>query len=56
MPLPDTAFSPDQNNNLPAVPTNYLKPTVLLDYAEEKTMPKFLIDAYKMPISSIFSA
>ena len=26
------------------------------DYAEEKTMPKFLIDAYKMPISSIFSA
>ena len=26
------------------------------DYAEEKTMPKFLINAYKMPISSIFSA
>ncbi len=26
------------------------------DYAEEKTMPKFLFDAYKMPISSIFSA
>ena len=26
------------------------------DYAEEKTMPKILIDAYKIPISSIFSA
>ena len=24
------------------------------DYAEEKTMPKILIDAYKIPISSIF--
>ena len=33
------------------------KPQILnSDYAEEKTMPKFLINAYKMPISSIFSA
>ena len=33
------------------------KPLILhTDYAEEKTMPKILIDAYKMPISSIFSA
>ena len=34
----------------------YAPETIQTDYAEEKTMPKFLIDAYKMPISSIFSA
>ena len=33
------------------------KPQILnSDYAEEKIMPKILIDAYKIPISSIFSA